>query len=42
MADEDGKPLELGRGTMGVIYKALDVDMHCHVTLKVISEKYLL
>jgi hypothetical protein len=41
MADEDGKPLELGRGAMGVTYKALDVDLHCHVTLKVISEKYL-
>ncbi len=41
MADEDGKPLELGRGGMGVTYKALHVDLHCHVTLKVISEKYL-
>ena len=26
---------------MGVTYKALDVDLRCHVTLKVISEKYL-
>src|ERR1700755_2439513 len=38
---EDGKPLELGRGAMGVTYKALDVDLRCPVTLKVISEKYL-
>jgi hypothetical protein len=38
---EDGKPVELGRGAMGVTYKALDVDLHCPVTLKVISEKYL-
>jgi len=38
---EDGKPLELGRGAMGVTYKAVDVDLHCPVTLKVISEKYL-
>ena len=38
---EDGRPFELGRGAMGVTYKALDVDLHCHVTLKVISEKYL-
>src|ERR1700736_7030064 len=38
---EDGKPLELGRGAMGVTYKAFDVDLHCPVTLKVISEKYL-
>ena len=39
--DEDGKPVELGRGAMGVTYKALDVDLRCPVTLKVISEKYL-
>jgi len=38
---EDGKPVELGRGAMGVTYKAFDVDLHCLVTLKVISEKYL-
>src|SRR6516164_7404516 len=38
---ENGKPVELGRGAMGVTYKAFDVDLHCPVTLKVISEKYL-
>jgi serine/threonine protein kinase len=38
---EDGKPVELGRGAMGITYKALDVDLHCPVTLKVISEQYL-
>ena len=38
---EDGKPIELGRGAMGVTYKAFDVDLHCPVTLKVISERYL-
>src|SRR5246127_2167838 len=38
---EDGKPVELGRGAMGVTYKALDVDLRCPVTLKVISEQYL-
>ena len=37
----DGKPVELGRGAMGVTYKAVDVDLHCPVTLKVISERYL-
>ena len=38
---EDGKPVELGRGAMGITYKAFDVDLRCLVTLKVISEKYL-
>jgi tRNA A-37 threonylcarbamoyl transferase component Bud32 len=41
MTDEAGKPVELGRGAMGVTYKALDVDLRCPVTLKVISKKYL-
>ena len=38
---EDGKPIELGRGAMGVTYKAFDVNLRCPVTLKVISERYL-
>jgi serine/threonine protein kinase len=38
---EDGRPLELGRGAMGITYKAVDVDLQCPVTLKVISERYL-
>src|SRR6516165_5484406 len=38
---EDGKPVELGRGAMGITYKAFDVDLHCSVTLKVIGERYL-
>ena len=37
----DGAPVELGRGAMGVTYKAFDVDLRCPVTLKVISEKYV-
>jgi serine/threonine protein kinase len=41
MTGEDGKPVELGRGAMGVTYKAIHVDLHCPVTLKVISERYL-
>jgi serine/threonine protein kinase/predicted ATPase len=38
---EDGMPLELGRGAMGITYKAIDVDLRCPVALKVISERYL-
>src|SRR5215470_9830444 len=38
---EDGKPVELGRGAMGITYKAFDINLHCPVTLKVISKRYL-
>src|SRR5246500_2544747 len=38
---EDGRPVELGRGAMGVTYKAFDIDLQCPVALKVISERYL-
>ena len=41
VTDEDGKPVELGRGAMGVTYKALDINLRCPVTLKVISERYI-
>ena len=41
MLDQDGKPIELGRGAMGVTYKAFDIDLRFPVTLKVISEKYV-
>jgi serine/threonine protein kinase/predicted ATPase len=39
--DADGTPVELGRGAMGVTYKAVDIDLHCPVTLKVIGGKFL-
>src|SRR5208337_3039919 len=39
--DADGRPIELGRGAMGVTYKAFDINLRCPVTLKVITERYL-
>src|SRR5262249_31656711 len=41
VSSEDGKPVELGRGAMGVTYKAFDINLRYPVTLKVISERYL-
>jgi serine/threonine protein kinase/Flp pilus assembly protein TadD len=41
MLEQDGKPIELGRGAMGITYKAFDIDLRFPVTLKVISEKYV-
>jgi WD40 repeat protein/serine/threonine protein kinase len=37
----DGALDELGRGAMGVTYRAFDIHLRCPVTLKVINEKYL-
>jgi serine/threonine protein kinase/predicted ATPase len=39
--DEEGRPVELGHGAMGVTYKAFDINLRCPVTLKVINERYL-
>jgi eukaryotic-like serine/threonine-protein kinase len=38
---QDGKPLELGHGAMGVTYKALDVNLRCPVALKVINARFM-
>ncbi len=38
---EDGSLFELGRGAMGVTYKAFDTNLRCHAALKVISPAYL-
>jgi serine/threonine protein kinase/tetratricopeptide (TPR) repeat protein len=38
---EDGAFEELGRGAMGITYKAFDVDLRFPVALKLISEQYV-
>lgn len=38
---EDGSLYELGRGAMGITYKAFDTNLRTHVALKVINAAYL-
>jgi serine/threonine protein kinase/formylglycine-generating enzyme required for sulfatase activity len=41
LTNADGSLMELGRGAMGVTYKAFDTNLYCHVALKVISSTLL-
>jgi hypothetical protein len=41
LQNADGTPLELGRGAMGVTYKAFDVHLQCPVALKIINARFM-
>jgi hypothetical protein len=39
--NEDGTPLELGHGGMGVAYKAIDTHLRCPAALKIIGAQFI-
>ena len=39
MLDQDGQPIELGRGAMGITYKAFDIDLRFPVLLGRLGRK---
>lgn len=41
LTHDDGSPIELGRGAMGITYKAFDTNLRVNVALKVINAKFI-
>ena len=41
LKNADGTPIELGRGAMGVTYKAFDIHLQCPVALKIVNARYI-
>jgi protein kinase-like protein len=41
LKNEDGTPMELGHGAMGVTYKAFDAHLQCPVALKIINARFI-
>ena len=41
LQNQDGTPIELGHGAMGVTYKAFDVHLQCPVALKIINARFV-
>jgi serine/threonine protein kinase/tetratricopeptide (TPR) repeat protein len=41
LKNEDGTPVELGHGAMGIAYKAFDIHLQCPVALKIINAELI-